>query len=349
MEEKLSDSLAILDRLTEKRVGKNILSETPEVSVIIPAYNIATTVFETLDSVLSQTFKSFEIVLVNDGSKDTAELEDALKPYFDNIVYGKQENLGASAARNLAISMSRGGLLAFLDGDDIWFPKFLESQVKALEEKDLEMIYCDAKFFGENFTKGECYSDKSPSVGEVNPISLIVATVNVITSGTILKRNVLERFGMFDPESVRAQDFDLWFRLAKNGVKIGYQKKVLLKYRVSSESLSGNNVERAERNVTILELLRDKYEFTSEESQAIENQLTVSRAELELETGKAHLMKGEYEEAKEYFKKANKFYQKPKLSIVNLLMNVSPKLVVYLFKNIRPMESSFIETSEKTD
>ena len=79
----------------------------------------------------------------------TTELENALAPFFDKIIYGKQENAGASVARNSAILLARGEILAFLDGDDIWLPRFLESQVGFLEKEQFEMVYCDAEIFGE--------------------------------------------------------------------------------------------------------------------------------------------------------------------------------------------------------
>ena len=76
---------------------------TPQVSVIIPAYNIAPYIIETLDSVFAQTFTDYEVIVVNDGSPDTEEFEAALQPYLDRIVYLKQENGGASLARSILL------------------------------------------------------------------------------------------------------------------------------------------------------------------------------------------------------------------------------------------------------
>ena len=96
------------DKIHFKRTGQNVHANSPKVSVIIPAYNIAKYVGETLDSVLAQTFKDFEIIVINDGSPDTIEFEKVLKPYFDQIIYLKIENIGAGAARNIAIENARG-------------------------------------------------------------------------------------------------------------------------------------------------------------------------------------------------------------------------------------------------
>src|SRR3954469_6661492 len=84
------------------------IEATPQVSVIIPAYNIAPYIIETLDSVLAQTFTDYEVIVVNDGSPDTEEFEAAFQPYLDRIVYLKQENGGASLARNTGLHAARG-------------------------------------------------------------------------------------------------------------------------------------------------------------------------------------------------------------------------------------------------
>ncbi|WP_316316952.1 glycosyltransferase family 2 protein, partial [Clavibacter michiganensis] len=97
-------------------------------------------------------------MLVNDGSRDMAELESALAVYWDYIIYAEQENAGCAAARNMAISLSRGELLAFLDGDDIWLPTFLESQIRFLDENNLEMVYCDALIFGDAFFENQTFT-----------------------------------------------------------------------------------------------------------------------------------------------------------------------------------------------
>ncbi|MGI8669214.1 MAG: glycosyltransferase family 2 protein [Aridibacter sp.] len=346
MDEKISDSLKVLERLKAKRIGKNVPSSSPKVSVIIPAFNISAFIADTLDSVLAQTFSDYEIIIVNDGSKDTEELEKKLENYYDEIIYGRQEAAGASEARNAAICLSRGDLIAFLDGDDIWLPNYLESQVKFLETNKLDMVYADAELIGDNFLRGKTYMETTPSEGEVNPISLLNASCNVITSGTIVKREKLIEVGLFDTESKRAQDFDLWFRFAKNGAKIGYQKKVLLKYRVSSMSLSGSNIQRAERNILILNLIKSKYDFTGEEQKVWENQMKFSEAEVELEKGKYHLKEGNYAESINHIRTANKYYRKPKLTLLSWLLKISPFTALKLFKKLRPAEFSFITSNQ---
>ncbi len=92
-------------RIVENRVGKNVSPIAPQISIIIPAYNVAEFITDTLDSVLSQTFRDYEILLINDGSPDTEALEKKLASYFDNLIYIKQKNGGVGSARNSGISI----------------------------------------------------------------------------------------------------------------------------------------------------------------------------------------------------------------------------------------------------
>lgn len=318
----------------------------PKVSVIIPAYNVAAFIAETLSSALAQTFRDFEIIVVNDGSPDSVELEKVLSSYFDKIIYIEQKNSGAAAARNTAISTSRGTMLAFLDGDDVWFPEYLASQINFLETNRYEMVYCDAAFFGEKYYKHETYMQQSPSKGKVTPSSLLKTDCNVITSGTIVLKDTLQKYGLFALDAPRVEDFELWFRLSKHDVKIAYQKEVLLKYRVRLGSLTGSNVESTERTIAALEIIKEKNELTETELQIWHNRMKISQAELDLEEGKSYLAEGKFAEARASFQKANKYYRKSKLAVVTWLLAVNPQLALTLFKKMRSNEFFFIAPND---
>ena len=121
---------------------------TPVVSVIMPSYNTAPLIGACLDSVFQQTFRDFEIVLVNDGSPDTPQLEKVLAPYLERhagkIVYIKQPNKRCAGARNTAIRNSHGEFLAFLDSDDVWLPEHLAEQMKLFDQDPtLDLVYCN--------------------------------------------------------------------------------------------------------------------------------------------------------------------------------------------------------------
>lgn len=341
-EEKLADCEAIRRRLVEIRRGIAVAGEAPKVSVIIPAYESAAFIGETLASVFAQTRRDYEVIVINDGSSDTEKLEAVLAPYFDQIIYARQENLGASQARNSAICLARGELVAFLDADDIWQPDFLQSQIDFLEKYGFDMVYCDALLFGAALFEGKTYAKDAPSRGAVTPESLINCECNVITSGTILKKAWLARVALFDTGLKFMQDFDLWFRLAKHGAKIGYQTAALVKYRIRPNSLSGGNVQRAWRNIRGMNVINHKYELSPAEKSAWEKQYRLFEAEYELEKGKFSLTQDEFAVARQHFVRANAFYRKPKLTLLIWLMRFSPGLSRQLFKKFRRAEFSFI-------
>src|SRR5262245_21206862 len=122
---------------------------TPTVSVIIPAYNAAKYIGEALDSVLNQTYASNELIVINDGSPDTDELERELQKY-PIIRYIKQENRGSAAARNARLRCARGEFVAFLDADDKWLPNFLEEQLELFRSSNVDFVFADALLFGES-------------------------------------------------------------------------------------------------------------------------------------------------------------------------------------------------------
>ncbi len=337
----------IENRVLEKRAGKSVLSETPQVSVIIPCYNNANLIVETLQTVFTQTFQSFEVILINDGSPDTEELEKNLAPYFEKIIYIKQQNKGASAARNTGIYFSRAKFLAFLDGDDLWLPEYLETQMKFIAESGFQMVYCDALLFGQKPLSGRNYMETAPSRGEVSATSLILTECNVITSGTVVEREqVLMRQGFDESaEALRVEDFDLWIGLAKRGCRIGYQYKVLLKYRVGFTGLSGGNVSRAERSVQALGLIKEKHQFTENEFAAWNLQLKRATAQLELEKGKFYLVKENFEQSIFHLSEANKFLQKKKLLFLIWLIKNKPYLVIKIYKMLRAEEFNFVQSA----
>ncbi|MGI8468317.1 MAG: glycosyltransferase family 2 protein [Pyrinomonadaceae bacterium] len=337
-----------MSEILEKKIGAKV-NQTPVVSVIIPAYNVAGFISETLDSVFSQTYRNYEIVLVNDGSPDTPALENALENYYENIVYIKQTNGGTATARNTAIENSRGEFLAFLDGDDIWLPDYLESQLGELDDKKCDLIYCDATLFGASCAKGETFMTKARSHGAVTAESLISGNCSVITSGTIARREKIVEAGMFDANLPRIgmEDFDLWFRLAKTGAKLDFQKKILLKYRIRADSLSGSNVQRAERGVKALDIISRKYDLNAAEKNALEKQGKKIVIQLEIEKGKLNLAQENFDAARENFRAANRHNPKLKLIVLARLLQLNPRITRWLFRALRSAEFSFVSDGEK--
>ena len=123
-----------------------IANQAPIVSVIIPAYNAERFIPQAIQSVLEQTYQSYEIIVVDDGSTD--KTKDILKEFEDKVCCIYQENQGPSAARNAGIKISQGRYICFLDADDIWTPDKLEVQVEFLEcHPDISLVFSDHQDF----------------------------------------------------------------------------------------------------------------------------------------------------------------------------------------------------------
>jgi glycosyltransferase involved in cell wall biosynthesis len=309
------------------------LAGQPAVSIIIPAYDIAPYINETLESVFAQTFSDFEVVLINDGSPDTEEFERALEPYRDKIIYLKQENRGAAAARNCGLRRARGKFVAFLDGDDLWAPSYLEEQLKFIEAGNYDLVYADALIVGDSPLAGRTFMETAPSEGEVTTRSLLLAKCNVITSGVVARRQLVIDAGLFDETLRNSHDFDLWVRLAKFGAKLAYQRKVLLTYRCHEGSLSGDSINNVVRQLRVYEKIQRSYDLTPDERADIRGMVENLNAELELETGKLHLLEGRFNDALCAFRKANVHSQSWKLRATIFLLRLCPGLVLQVYRS----------------
>ena len=308
--------------------GANVVAN-PRVSVVIPAWGVAPFIAETLKSVFAQTFTAYEVVLINDGSPDTEEFEREIAQFLDRLIYVKKPNGGASSARNAGIRAAKGEFVAFLDGDDIWLPQFLESQVNFIEQNNLDMAYADALFFGENVRDGQTFMQEAVSEGAVTTESLLDWTCNIITSGTVVYREKVVSAGLFDesPDWRRGQDFEMWFRLLKHGAKIGYQREILLKYRVRQSGLSGDGVKTAERNLLVLNGIKKKHDLTPKEKTIWQKMIRLSEAIWRVECGKAALQKGDFQTAREHFAFSEPLYSKTKTILLNLGLRIAPRII----------------------
>ncbi len=322
--------------------GRNVSVATPKISVVIPAYNSAEFICETLDSAIGQRYREHEIIVVNDGSPDTEAFERAIRSRLDDIVYIKQRNAGAAIARNTAIEHARGEIIAFLDSDDIWLPDFLTSQLVFLERHGYDMVYCDAVLFGMQTAYRRTFMETAPSAGEANFESILDFSCNVITSGTVARKQTIIAAGMFEKESVRAHDFILWLRMAKNGAKIGYQRKQLLKYRERLDSLSGDSISRVMREHDAFERVALNFDLTVAQKAIVEKQLADLEANLAVEKGKVFLLDGDFREAEAAFRTANSHRKSLKLAVVSLLTRIAPEMLLKYYRSRRTAEIAFI-------
>ncbi len=325
--------------IVEKRVG-SLVAEEPLISVIIPVYNCSHFIAESLCSVLGQAFDSFEVIVVNDGSDDTPQLLQNLDPFLEKITYLERTNGGPGAARNTGINVARGQFLGFVDGDDIWKPEFLKKQYAALLEKNCDLIYCDAHLFGKVSDENSKFSDKSPSTGPVTTEALISGRCNVILSGTFVKKAPVLKYGMFTETGLpmAIEDYELWFRLCKNGVKIDYQREILLSYRVHESNISGGLLKIVERGLVGMKYLRENFELTSAELEAVSHREREIRSQFLLEKAKICLAQKEFGRSLALLSEGREESNSFKIFMIESLMKISPSVARWLFRSFRRKE-----------
>lgn len=304
------------------------VNRAPAVSVIIPAYKAASHIAPTLDSVFAQTFTDYEVIVINDGSPDTPELEGALEPYRERLLYIKQENQGPSAARNAGVHKARAAFLAFLDSDDLWLPNYLAEQMNALEENpSLDLIYADALLFGDSVPAGLTFMQAAPSRGAVTFESLLRFECSIITSCVVARRSALIDAGLFDPKFFRSEDYDLWLRLAYQGAQIAYQRKVIGHHRVHGESLASDATQMFESKIEVYQKIANTLNLSPDISQLVARQIKESEADIAFERGKRMFINRDYKQAAEAIERANSFYRKPRLRIALLGLRLAPRLL----------------------
>jgi glycosyltransferase involved in cell wall biosynthesis len=302
-----------------------------KVSIIIPAYNVASFIGETLDSVFSQTYKDFEVIVINDGSPDTEEFERVLQPYLNRVTYLKQENRGASVARNAGLRAAQGELIAFLDADDIWLPNYLDVQIDFIRRGNFDLVCADAVHFGGSVFDGRTYFEvlmpASCEIGVVTFPGLVSDTQSLITSGIVARREAILEAGLFDETLRNAQDYDLWIRMALRGARLGYQRKILARYRYREGSLSGDAVNQVNRELRVYRKVLATYDLNPEQRLQVEQAIRRSTHELNLVRGKEQLNQREFHKARASFREADVLKPSLKLKLVRLMLLIWPDLL----------------------
>ena len=208
------------------------------VSVITPIYNAERYLEETLLSVFNQTYKDIEIVLVDDCSNDQSrKIIEKYKETHSEIVYFLQpRNMGAGAARNKALELASGQYVAFLDSDDLWLPEKTECQINLMKEKNSPFSYAAIEMIDE---EGKVIRGKR-SIREKCDYKYLQHNTIIATSSVVIDRTVLGDFRM--PLRRGGQDYATWLKLLRTGIVAFGINEVLVKYRISSNSLSSNKL-----------------------------------------------------------------------------------------------------------
>lgn len=207
------------------------------VSIITAAYNAEQYLEETIKSVLNQTYKNWELIIVDDNSSDkTYEIASRYSQKDNRIKVVKlHKNLGPAAARNIAIKKSKGRYIAFLDSDDLWLPEKLILQTKFMKEKKLCFCYCSYRIIDEsNNILGDFIVPTQITYTDLLKTNYIGCSTVVFDSFKLGK--------LFMPNILKRQDYGLWLKILKK-IKVAYGiKEPLVLYRLRKKSVSSNKL-----------------------------------------------------------------------------------------------------------
>ena len=193
----------------------------PLVSVIIPTYNRAAVICKTIDNVFEQTYRNFELIIVNDGSTDNTE--SRLRQYGDRLRVVTQENAGPAIARNRGVKVARGEVIAFQDSDDLWKPTKLDRQVALLEtDKSIPCCLCGVVM---RHVNGRPFTSFDHSLVRLrheegiwrNVFDVLATRFVLFNQAAAIRRQAFERVGGFPEDLKYLEDYDLPLRLSLEG------------------------------------------------------------------------------------------------------------------------------------
>jgi glycosyltransferase involved in cell wall biosynthesis len=267
----------------------------PRVAVIVPAYGVAHLVGEALDSLQRQTLQAWECVVIDDGAPD--DVASAVAPYLSDrrIRFIATANGGVSTARNRAVAESTAPLLALLDGDDLFRPRYLETMVGILEaDPQIRLATCNARMFGAVDRERTCVDKRQGTTDGIRGslADVLDRSFNVYI-GTTFRRSDFDAVGGFDTTMAQSEDFDLWVRLMMLGGHAHYVDEVLGDYRVRPGSASSNAGRMLCGNIKVYTKTLDHLPPDRPEHQLVQRLLAESRASLSFEHAMDRIIDGD--------------------------------------------------------
>ena len=205
-----------------------------KISVIIPTYNRRHTLQRAIDSVATQTFEPFEIIIIDDGSQDGTK--GWIKEKYSSIKYIYQSNNGVSSARNKGINLAQGSWVALLDSDDEWMPEKLEYQIRFID-KNPGSIFCHTnEIWIRNGIRVNQMKKHKKYGGNIFKHCLDICRIS--PSSSLIKKKVFEDVGLFDESLSVCEDYDLWLRITAKYPVLFLNEPMIKKYGGHADQLS---------------------------------------------------------------------------------------------------------------
>ncbi|MGD0167535.1 MAG: glycosyltransferase [Gaiellaceae bacterium] len=273
----------------------------PRVSIVMPAFQAERTIAGAISSVLRQTYRELELVVVDDGSSDaTAEV---VRAHRGPIRLVHQENRGVAAARNRGISEATGELIAFCDADDFLFDKHIAALVATYERHDGRLATANSYWLlpGGIDASKKRYKGRFPAPARQR---MSILEQNFVSTMSIFPRGLVDEIGPFNEQKSRAEDWDFWLRAIFAGYRVALQSVPLALYRWGDTGLSADRDAMDAEVETILDGVEERYELTDEERSYLSRRRAGLGPRKAGRTADDALRAGRYREAARYYNEA---------------------------------------------
>lgn len=290
-------------------------------SIVIPAYNAEKFIVSCLDSIKNQTYKNYEIIVVNDGSKDATV--PVIKKYVEdnpklNIHLIEQENGGAASARSRGIELSAMDYIAFLDADDVWYSEKLEKVNLALNNYNADVIYHDEYEIGLDGGKKRTYNRQ---LSETPFDDLIINGNALSTSTVVVEKTLMLKSNTFKEGKRAGEDIECWIKLAENGATFYHINEPLGEYRRVATSLTLKSIEYLretdEMRLSYFDRL-DKNKYSIEEI----HKLKIRQRSLNAYNLARHYHKDrQFSSANTYYRKSLKYWKRQSKAYIGLILS----------------------------
>jgi teichuronic acid biosynthesis glycosyltransferase TuaG len=220
----------------------------PKVSIIIPFYNCPY-VDQAIESAINQTHSNIEIIVVDDGS---TKFKEKLVPFQENIVYIRKENGGTATALNEGIRSATGEYIAWLSSDDYFLPDKVAKQISFMMKEKVEASFTNYNYIDETSQPIDHWT--RPVFSNNEDVYRTFLNYNAINGCTvIIKKEIFEQAGYFNPNLRYTQDYEMWVRLLIKGYKIYYLDEELTKFRIHKESGTYKHQRAMQKEISIIE------------------------------------------------------------------------------------------------
>ena len=304
----------------------------PAVSIIMPAYNVEPYVGEAIRSALAQTYTDFELIVVDDGSKDgTADVVRRRAREDPRIHLVQHANRGLAGARNSALRAARGAFIALLDSDDLWEPDFLAEQMAILEARpDVDIVTGNGWCLGgaQHGQLARPYPDSRPAPD----LASIIGDEWSVFIMSVFRRRVYTTIGPFDEDMRSNEDYDFWLRAAVAGCTFYRNDRPLGHYRVRTDSLSASDVRMLRGILHVYTKLRPVIAARAREMSILDRQIKRFEAEWIAAEARLAIELDDFEAAREHLGALHARRGGAALGVARVLARWAPKTLTRMIR-----------------